>query len=146
VGVTRKPAVSLAAVPGRRKTTIELAQRFEQEGFSGLYGPSLGDGLALAALLTDDFVLIDVLRGGEVPRADLIGSVGAGQLRFDEIEVVASRARRYGSTAIVTGETRMRGRFGDAGWSAHSRYVHVFIEQEGRWRLASAQGTQIAGD
>ena len=48
MGVSRKPAVSLAAVPGRRKATIELAQRFEQEGFSGLYGPSLGDGLALA--------------------------------------------------------------------------------------------------
>ena len=48
MGVTRKPAVSLAAVPGRRKATIELAQRFEQEGFSGIYGPSLGDGLALA--------------------------------------------------------------------------------------------------
>ena len=48
MGVTRKPAVSLAAVPGRRKATIELAQRFEKEGFSGIYGPSLGDGLALA--------------------------------------------------------------------------------------------------
>ena len=48
VAMTRKPAVSLAAVPGRRKATIELAQRFEKEGFSGIYGPSLGDGLALA--------------------------------------------------------------------------------------------------
>jgi ketosteroid isomerase-like protein len=104
------------------------------------------DGTALATLLTDDFVLVDVMRGGEVPRADLIGAVGAGQLRFDAIEVLASRVRRYGSTAVVTGETRMRGRFGDAGWSAHSRYTHVYIEQEGRWRLASAQGTQIAGD
>ncbi|HTY78076.1 MAG TPA: LLM class flavin-dependent oxidoreductase [Candidatus Bathyarchaeia archaeon] len=46
--MTRKPAVSLAAVPGRRRATIELAQQFEKEGFSGIYGPSLGDGLALA--------------------------------------------------------------------------------------------------
>ena len=42
-----KPAVSLAAVPGRRQTTIDMAQRLEQEGFTGLYCPSLGDGLAL---------------------------------------------------------------------------------------------------
>jgi len=47
VGVTRKPAVSLAAAAGRRKATVELAQRFEKEGFSGIYGPSFGDGLAL---------------------------------------------------------------------------------------------------
>lgn len=32
----RKPAVSLAAVAGRRQATLELAQRLEQEGFSGI--------------------------------------------------------------------------------------------------------------
>jgi alkanesulfonate monooxygenase SsuD/methylene tetrahydromethanopterin reductase-like flavin-dependent oxidoreductase (luciferase family) len=47
VAVTRKPAVSLAAVPGRRQATVEMARRLEEEGFSGLYCPSLGDGLAL---------------------------------------------------------------------------------------------------
>jgi alkanesulfonate monooxygenase SsuD/methylene tetrahydromethanopterin reductase-like flavin-dependent oxidoreductase (luciferase family) len=47
VGVTRKPAVSLAAVPGRRKATVDMARRLEDEGFTGLYCPSLGDGLGL---------------------------------------------------------------------------------------------------
>ena len=42
-----KPAVSLAAVPGRRQATIDMARRLEQEGFTGLYCPSLGDGLGL---------------------------------------------------------------------------------------------------
>ena len=44
---TRLPAVSLAAVPGRRKTIIELATKIEALGFSGIYCPSLGDGLSL---------------------------------------------------------------------------------------------------
>jgi alkanesulfonate monooxygenase SsuD/methylene tetrahydromethanopterin reductase-like flavin-dependent oxidoreductase (luciferase family) len=47
VGVTRKPAVSLAAVPGRRKATVDMAKRLEEEGFTGIYCPSLGDGLGL---------------------------------------------------------------------------------------------------
>jgi alkanesulfonate monooxygenase SsuD/methylene tetrahydromethanopterin reductase-like flavin-dependent oxidoreductase (luciferase family) len=47
VAVTRKPAVSLAAVPGRRKATVEMAKRLEDEGFTGLYCPSFGDGLGL---------------------------------------------------------------------------------------------------
>jgi alkanesulfonate monooxygenase SsuD/methylene tetrahydromethanopterin reductase-like flavin-dependent oxidoreductase (luciferase family) len=47
MGMTGKPAVSLAAVPGRRKATVEMAQRLEREGFSGIYCPSLGDGLGL---------------------------------------------------------------------------------------------------
>jgi len=46
-----KPAVSLAAVAGRRKATLELAQRIEQEGFSGIYCPSFGDGMGLCAAL-----------------------------------------------------------------------------------------------
>ena len=47
MGVTRKPAVSLAAMPGRRKATIDMAKRLEEEGFAGIYCPSLGDGLGL---------------------------------------------------------------------------------------------------
>ena len=49
--MTGKPAVSLAAVPGRRRATLEMAQRLEREGFSGLYCPSLGDGLGLCEAL-----------------------------------------------------------------------------------------------
>ena len=49
--MTRKPAVSLAAVPGRRTTTIEVAKRLEEEGFTGLYCPSFGDGLGLCEAL-----------------------------------------------------------------------------------------------
>jgi alkanesulfonate monooxygenase SsuD/methylene tetrahydromethanopterin reductase-like flavin-dependent oxidoreductase (luciferase family) len=44
---TQLPAVSLAAVPGRRKTIIDLAQEIERRGFPGIYCPSLGDSLAL---------------------------------------------------------------------------------------------------
>jgi alkanesulfonate monooxygenase SsuD/methylene tetrahydromethanopterin reductase-like flavin-dependent oxidoreductase (luciferase family) len=51
VGVTPKPAVSLAAAPGRRRATIEIAQRFEKEGFAGIYCPSYGDGLGLCEAL-----------------------------------------------------------------------------------------------
>ncbi len=53
----RLPAVSLAAVPGRRATTLEVAKEIERRGFQGIYCPSLGDGLALCeaiALVTNE--------------------------------------------------------------------------------------------
>lgn len=43
----RMPALSLAAVPGRRRRTIELAKEAEDRGFTGVFGPSMGDVLAL---------------------------------------------------------------------------------------------------
>jgi alkanesulfonate monooxygenase SsuD/methylene tetrahydromethanopterin reductase-like flavin-dependent oxidoreductase (luciferase family) len=49
--MTQKPAVSLAAVAGRRRATLELAQHIEQEGFSGIYCPSFGDGMGLCEAL-----------------------------------------------------------------------------------------------
>lgn len=41
------PALSLAAVPGRRSATIELAATIEERGFSGIYCPSFGDSMGL---------------------------------------------------------------------------------------------------
>jgi len=46
-----KPAVGLVAVAGRRRATLDLAQRIEREGFGGIYCPSPGDGLALCEAL-----------------------------------------------------------------------------------------------
>ena len=43
----RMPALSLAAVPGRRARTLELARQIEQRGFSGIYCPSFGDAMGL---------------------------------------------------------------------------------------------------
>jgi len=43
-----KPAISLAAVPGRRNATIELAQELERRGYAGIYLPSFGDAMGLA--------------------------------------------------------------------------------------------------
>jgi alkanesulfonate monooxygenase SsuD/methylene tetrahydromethanopterin reductase-like flavin-dependent oxidoreductase (luciferase family) len=34
------PAISLVAVPGRRRQTLDLAREIERRGFSGIYMPS----------------------------------------------------------------------------------------------------------
>ena len=102
------------------------------------------DGGALDALLTPDFVLIDVLTGSEIPGPALREVVAGRQLVFESVERVDSRVRVYGSAAVVTGQTRMGGRYQQQSWSAHSRYTHVYVRGDDGWRLASAQGTPIA--
>lgn len=49
--MTRKPAVSLAAMAGRRHATLEVAQEIERLGFAGIYCPSFGDGVGLCEAL-----------------------------------------------------------------------------------------------
>jgi len=45
------PAVALAAVPGRRRATLELAQEIERRGFAGIYCASYGDAMGLCEAL-----------------------------------------------------------------------------------------------
>ena len=88
----RMPALSLAAVPGRRNATISLATEIEKKGFSGIYGPSLGDSMALCealAFATDEIVFgtsIMPIYFRQVPdyasTASFIHEVSNGRFRF----------------------------------------------------------------
>ena len=90
--MTRMPALSLAAVPGRRKATIELATEIEKRGFSGIYGPSLGDSLALCEALA--FATREITFGTSImpiyfrqvvdyaSTASFIHEVSGGRFRF----------------------------------------------------------------
>jgi alkanesulfonate monooxygenase SsuD/methylene tetrahydromethanopterin reductase-like flavin-dependent oxidoreductase (luciferase family) len=52
----RMPAIALAAMPGRRRATLDVARELEHRGFAGIYCASFGDGLGLCealALVTD---------------------------------------------------------------------------------------------
>ena len=45
------PAISLVAVPGRRRRTVELAQEIERRGFAGIYSPSMFGNMSFCEAL-----------------------------------------------------------------------------------------------
>jgi alkanesulfonate monooxygenase SsuD/methylene tetrahydromethanopterin reductase-like flavin-dependent oxidoreductase (luciferase family) len=47
----RLPAIALAAVPGRRRKTLDLAREAERRGYAGLYCASFGDAMGLCEAL-----------------------------------------------------------------------------------------------
>ena len=127
-----------------KKTSNQASPKeVERQFFSSLIQ---SDHIALDRILTDDFILIDVLRGAEIDKTTLLEVIRSGQLKFETIEPSEVRLRLYRATAIVTGRTHMYGRFGDVPFTAHSRYTHVYIQQQAEWRSASAQGTPIEPD
>ena len=103
-----------------------------------------GDPASLTAVLTPDFLLIDVMTGSEIPGPLLVDLVGSRQLRFESVDRIDARVRLYSRAAVVTGQTRMQGRYGEQRFEAHSRYTHVYVQGPGGWHLASAQGTPIS--
>jgi len=113
----------------------------EDQFFDGLL---LGDREKLEQILDQDFLLIDVLTGSEVPKAALLDVVGSRQLVFEAIARLDARVRSYNGTAVVTGQTRMKGQYGGVSFNPHSRYTHVYVRKPGGWQLVSAQGPPIA--
>ena len=105
---------------------------------------SKSDREALGNVVADDCVLIDVMTGSEVPRSDFVEIVGSRRLVFESIERPGARVRLYGGTAVVTGQTRMIGRFAAQAFQVHSRYTHVYVRGRDGFRLVNAQGTPVA--
>ncbi len=113
----------------------------ERQFFSALVDASVE---ALDRVLADDFILIDVMSGSEITKSSLLAVIGSGQLKFEAIEPADPLVRLYQTTAVITGRTQMSGRFGETPFTVSSRYTHVYVEQQGQWRLVTAQGTQIS--
>ena len=100
---------------------------------------------ALREILTDDFLIVDVMAGQVGRRDDLLGAMSSGELRF--VDVTRSRDERSirvrDTAAVVVGRTRMTMTFRGAPVAVSSRYTHVFARDHDQWRLMSAQGTPI---
>jgi alkanesulfonate monooxygenase SsuD/methylene tetrahydromethanopterin reductase-like flavin-dependent oxidoreductase (luciferase family) len=63
------PALSLVAVPGRRRTTLDVAKEAERRGFSGIYVPSIFGNMAQCTALA--------LATGRIPFATAIAPIYA---------------------------------------------------------------------
>jgi hypothetical protein len=84
--------------------------------------------------------------GTEITKPSFLMAIQSGQLKFGPIEPIDVRVRVYQTTAVVTGRTEMSGQFGETPFTIKSRYTHVYVEQQGRWRLVAAQGTEIRSE
>jgi alkanesulfonate monooxygenase SsuD/methylene tetrahydromethanopterin reductase-like flavin-dependent oxidoreductase (luciferase family) len=86
------PAVALAAVPGRRRATLDLAREIERRQFSGIYCASFGDGLGLCEALafateripfgTAIAIIYTRHVGDYAQTASLVHELSGGRFRF----------------------------------------------------------------
>jgi ketosteroid isomerase-like protein len=117
------------------------AELAEDQFFAALVA---GDVARIDELLAEEFLIVDVMSAAVVDRSSFIAALRDGLVAFDDVHLVERLTRRYADTAIIVGRTQMSGSFGGASFAAASRYTHVLLrERDGRWRLASAQGTRI---
>lgn len=100
------------------------------------------DRTAILANMADDFRQID--GGGNVEtRTSFVDGLLAPQLQIDPYRVEDFEVRLYGDVALLSGRTRMTGRYEGRPFSSHYRYIDVYVRRGGAWKIVSVQISKV---
>jgi len=100
------------------------------------------DRAAIVANMADDFRQIDGQGNVENLRSFVDGLVSP-ELVIDPYTVEDFEVRLYGDTALLSGRTRMTGRYDGKPFSSHYRYIDVYVKRAGAWKIVSVQITRL---
>lgn len=75
--------------------------------------------------------------------AGFLAAIAAPKLEIEPYKVEDFDIRLYGDVALVTGRTRMTGRYDGKPFSSHYRYTDVYVRRAGTWQVASVQITPV---
>ncbi|MCQ4163582.1 nuclear transport factor 2 family protein [Tahibacter harae] len=77
-------------------------------------------------------------------RAEFVASLLDARLQIDPYTVPDLEVRQYGDTALLSGSTRMTGRYDGKPFTSHYRYIDTYVRENGEWRVVAVQITRIA--
>jgi len=98
---------------------------------------------ALEALYSDDYILVRP-DGSVLNKQEVLQELRNNGLTFHSIDLLQSLVRIYGSTALVTGESRTVTSRDGAENRAHFRFIAVYARDGEAIRLAHFQSTTLA--
>ena|SRR5437867_9110537 len=98
---------------------------------------------ALEALYSDDYMLVRP-DGSVLIKHEVLQDLRNNGLTFLSIDLLQSLVRIYGSTAVVTGESRTVTSRDGAENRAHFRFIAVYARDGEAIRLAHFQSTTLA--
>ena len=96
------------------------------------------DRATIEANMADDFRQIDRAGNIETKRSFVEGLLSP-DLEIDPYTVEDFEVRLYGDVALLSGRTRMTGRFQGKPFASHYRYIDVYVRHDGEWRIVSVQ-------
>jgi ketosteroid isomerase-like protein len=100
------------------------------------------DRAAVEANMADDFRSIDGA-GTVETRPVFVDGLMDAKLTIDPYTVEDFDVRLFGDVALLSGRTKMTGRFGGKPFTSHYRYIDVYAKRNGRWQIVSVQITRL---
>lgn len=129
---------ALALSPAAATPTAAVAARLKAQAEAWDRAIVAKDRAAIEANMADDFRQIDA-RGQVETKASFVAGLLSPDLQLDPYTVQDFEVRVYGDTALLSGRTRMTGRYQGRPFASHYRYIDVYVKRGGAWRIVSVQ-------
>lgn len=100
------------------------------------------DRAAIEANMADDFRQIDG-SGNVETKSSFVDDLVSPELVIDPYRVEDFDVRVYGDVALLSGRTRMTGRYEGKPFASHYRYIDIYVRRGGAWRIVSVQISRI---
>lgn len=99
----------------------------------------------IAANMAEDFRQIDG-EGHVEDRASFLEGLLDPKLQLDPYKVEDFDIRLYGDVALLSGRTRMTGRYDGKVFKTHYRYIDIYVKRHGAWKIVSVQISKLPPD
>ena len=139
----RRALLALAVVSGTAQAApAGLVARLKAQADAWDRAIVAKDRAAIEANMADDFRQIDA-RGHVETKRSFVDGLVTPDLQLDPYTVEDFEVRLYGDTALISGRTRMTGRYAGQPFSTHYRYIDVYVKRGGAWKIVSVQISPI---
>ena len=100
------------------------------------------DAKAFDGLTSDDYVLTTSL-GSIRDKAKNMENLKGGDLTFDKIENEEQKAHMYGDVAVVTGLSKIKGKYKDRVFDDTYRWTRVWVRHGSAWTCVAEQMSRV---
>jgi len=100
------------------------------------------DVATLNRILSDDLIYTHA-NGLQQTKAELIGVLGSGDMKYESIAPNDTRVRIYDQAAVVTGHASIKIKTGGGEQGFKICYLDVYVKQDGRWQMVAWQSSRV---
>ena len=120
----------------------QAEQQIRQRESSRFAAMVQGDAAALEDILSDDLSYTHANAVFET-KAEFIGKIKTGQLKYESFAPENLVVRVYGTTGVVTGVARVRVQVKGEQLSFQLRFTDVYVKKGDRWQMVAWQATRL---
>ena len=102
------------------------------------------DVAALDSIYADDYTLVNE-SGIITTKAPRLAALKSGELKYESVKFDEVNVRMYGNTAVITYRLTSKGMLKEQAIGGQFRATSTYVKLNGRWQIAAAQVTAIAG-